>query len=113
MVQGNNSLSNSNQQQGDTHQGQVSGEWQRYPELQPNHPVHTVRQEALEHHPELRIRTSQAPEDTFTDSREELVLINIPKENVIPTFLTVTAKDTEPFEPKTLQQAINDSCWPK
>ena len=26
--------------------------------------------------------------------------MNIPEENVIPTFLTVAAEETEPFEPK-------------
>jgi hypothetical protein len=38
-------------------------------------------------------------------------LINIPEENVIPMFLTVAAKETEPFELKTLHQAKNDTSW--
>jgi hypothetical protein len=34
-----------------------------------------VQQEALEHHPELKIHVSQAPQDTFNDSEEELVIL--------------------------------------
>jgi hypothetical protein len=93
------------QQQDDAQQGLVSGERERYPELRYDRPVHEVRQEALEHHPELKIRAPQVTLDMFSDSDEELALINIPEENVIPTFLTVAAKETEPFEPKTLHQA--------
>jgi hypothetical protein len=37
--------------------------------------------------------------------------MNIPEANVIPTFLTVAAKEIEPFEPKTLHQAKNDASW--
>jgi hypothetical protein len=70
-----------------------------------------VRQEALEHHPELKIRAPQVAPDTFSDSEEELALMNIPEENVIPTFLAVAAKETEPFEPRTLYQAKNDTSW--
>jgi hypothetical protein len=70
-----------------------------------------VPQEALEHHPELNIGAPQVTLDTFSDSEEELALMNIPKENIIPTFLTVAAKETEPFEPKTLHQAKNDTSW--
>src|SRR5205823_1481584 len=58
--QRNDSLSDGDQQQDDAQQGQVSGEWQRYPELQLGRPVHAVQQEALEHHPELKIRVPQA-----------------------------------------------------
>jgi hypothetical protein len=111
IVQGNNSPPVGDQQQNDAQQGQLSGEWQRYPELQPGHPVHEVRQEALEHHPELKIRAPQVAPDTFSDSEEELALMNIPEENVIPTFLAVAAKETEPFEPRTLYQAKNDTSW--
>jgi hypothetical protein len=99
------------QQQDDAQQGLVSGERERYPELQYDRPVHEVRQEALEHHPELKIRAPQATLDMLSDSDEELALINIPEENAIPTFLTVAAKETEPFEPKTLHQAKNDTSW--
>jgi hypothetical protein len=61
-----------------------------------------VHQEALEHHPELKIHTPQVTADTSSDSEEELALMNIPEANVILTFLTVAAKETEPFELKTL-----------
>ncbi|KAJ5283470.1 hypothetical protein N7505_001450 [Penicillium chrysogenum] len=111
VVQGNDSPPSGDQQQDDAQQGLVPGEWQRYPELQIDRPVHEVRQEALEHHPELKIRAPQVTPNAFSDSEEELALINIPEENVIPTFLTVAAKETEPFEPKTLHQAKNDASW--
>ena len=39
--------------------------------------------------------------------------MNIPDKNVIPTFLTVAAEEIEPFEPKTLRQAKNDTSWPE
>ncbi|KAJ5473962.1 hypothetical protein N7475_003528 [Penicillium sp. IBT 31633x] len=111
IVQGNESPPGGDQQQDDAQQGQISGEWQRHPELLLDHPVHTVQQEALEHHPELQLRAPQVTPNAFSDSEEELALINIPEENVIPTFLTVAAKETEPFEPKTLHQAKNDASW--
>jgi hypothetical protein len=38
-------------------------------------------------------------------------LVNIPENNLISTFLTVAAGETEPFEPKTLRQAKNDTSW--
>jgi hypothetical protein len=38
----------------------------------------------------------------LSDSDEELALINIPKENIILTFLTVAAKETESFKLKIL-----------
>jgi pterin-4a-carbinolamine dehydratase len=44
-----------------------------------------VRQEALEHHPELKIRAPHVTLDTFSDSEEELALMHIPEANVIPT----------------------------
>ncbi|KAL3246854.1 hypothetical protein ABHI18_010803 [Aspergillus niger] len=109
IIQRNESPTGGDQQQGDAHQGQDLGEWQRYPELQRDHPIHTVPQEALGNHPELKIRAPQATLDTLSDGEEELVLMNIPKENIIPTFLTVAAKETEPFEPSTLHQAKNDA----
>ena len=111
VVQGNDSPPGGDQQQGDAQQGLVPGEWQRYPELQIDRPAHEVRQEALEHHPELKIRAPQVTLETSSDSEEELALMNIPEENVIPTFLTVAAKETETFEPKTLHQAKNDASW--
>ncbi|KAI3056906.1 hypothetical protein CBS147353_11111 [Aspergillus niger] len=113
IVQRNDSPPGGDQQQDDAQQGLVSGEWQQYPELQVDHPVHEVRQEALEHHPELKIRAPQVTLDTPSDSEEELALMNISEENVIPTFLTVAAKETEPFEPRTLHQAKNDGSWPE
>jgi hypothetical protein len=111
IVQRNDSPPGGGQQQEDAQQGLVSGEWQRSPELQIDRPVHEVRQEALEHHPELKIRAPHVTLDTFSDSEEELALMNIPEENVISTFLTIAAKETEPFEPKTLHQAKNDASW--
>jgi hypothetical protein len=45
------------------------------------------------------------------DGDEELALLNVPEGNVISTFLAMAAKDTEPFEPKTLSQAKNDASW--
>ncbi|KAH7361094.1 hypothetical protein BKA66DRAFT_593253 [Pyrenochaeta sp. MPI-SDFR-AT-0127] len=88
-------------------------ERQRYPEHQLSRPTYEVRQDILERHPELRIRASQATQDTSDESDEELALMNVPEGNVIPTFLTVAAKETEPFEPKTLNQAKNDISWSK
>ncbi|CRL31054.1 Reverse transcriptase, RNA-dependent DNA polymerase [Penicillium camemberti] len=37
--------------------------------------------------------------------------MNIPEENVISTFLTVATEEAEPFEPKNLHQAKNDTSW--
>jgi hypothetical protein len=37
--------------------------------------------------------------------------MNIPNRKVIPTFLTVAAEETEPFEPKSLRQAKDDLRW--
>ncbi|KAI2867915.1 hypothetical protein CBS76997_10738 [Aspergillus niger] len=111
IVQRNESPTGGDQQQGDAHQGQDLGKGQRYPEIQRDHPIHTVPQEALENHPELKVRAPQVILDTFSDSEEELALMNIPKEHIIPTFLTVAAKETEPFEPSPLHQAKNDASW--
>jgi hypothetical protein len=57
------------------------------------------------------LRAPQVTPDVLSDSEEELTLMSIPDGNVIPTFLTLAAEETEPFEPKTLQQAKNDACW--
>jgi hypothetical protein len=92
-------------------QGQAPGGRQRYPLLRPNHQVHVARRDALGHHPELRIRSPQAAQSMFNDSEEELALMNVPDGNVVPTFLTMAAEGTEPFEPKTLHQAKNDAGW--
>lgn len=46
-------------------------------------------------------------------SEEELTPINIPEENVILTFLTVAVEEAEPFEPKNLYQAKNNTSWLK
>jgi hypothetical protein len=81
-----------------------------YAELQRDHPEHIVQQEALEHHPELRMRS---PRDPSSESEEELALMNIPIGKILPTFLTVAAEETEPFEPKTLRQAMSDTGWPE
>jgi hypothetical protein len=70
-----------------------------------------VQQAALERHLELKLRDTQTFQDTPSDDQEELVLMNIPNKNVIPTFLTVAAKEIEPFEPKSLRQAKNDPRW--
>ncbi|KAJ5337477.1 uncharacterized protein N7506_005499 [Penicillium brevicompactum] len=83
-------------------------ERQGYSEL--HRPVHEVQQETLDHHPELELRASEATLDN-PDGDEELALLNVPEENVIPTFLAMAAKETEPFEPKTLSQAKNDASW--
>lgn len=72
-----------------------------------------MRQEALEYHPELRIRVPQASPDTFNDDAEELAPMNVPEGNVIPTFLTVVTEEMEPFELKTVHQAKNDTSWPE
>lgn len=77
-------------------------EWQRYSEL--HRPVHEVQQGTLDYHPELKLRASEATLDN-PDGDEELALMNVPEENVIPTFLAMAAKETEPFEPKSLSQA--------
>jgi hypothetical protein len=61
-----------------------------------------VQQEALEYYSKLKIHTPQATLDMLSNSDKELALINIPKENIILTFLTVATKETEPFELKTL-----------
>ena len=99
------------QQQDDDQQRLSSGERQRYPELQLDSPIHGVQQGALDNHHELKIRGPQVTLDTPDESEEELVLMNIPEENVISTFLTVAAEETEPFEPKNLHQAKNDTSW--
>ena len=109
--QTSDSLSDGDQQQDDAQQGQVSGEWQRYPELQLDRLIHAVRQEALEHHPELKLRVPQTTQDASNDSEGELALMNISEGNVIPTSLALAAEETEPFEPKALQQAKNDASW--
>jgi hypothetical protein len=57
-LQGDDPLSDSDQQQDDARQDQTTGEWLRYPELQTDRPVHAVTQEVLESHPELKLRTS-------------------------------------------------------
>jgi hypothetical protein len=85
IVQRNESQTGGDQQQGDAQPGQDLGEWQRYPGLQRDRPIQTVRQEALEHHPELKIRAPHVTLDTFSDSEEELALMHIPEANVIPT----------------------------
>ncbi|EDN03770.1 hypothetical protein HCAG_01635 [Histoplasma mississippiense (nom. inval.)] len=110
-LQRNDSLSDGDQQQGNAQQYQVQGGWQRYPELQLDRSVHVVQQEALERHPELKTRALQTTQDTSNDGEEDLALMNIPEGNTIPTFLTIAAEETEPFEPKTLQQAKNDASW--
>jgi hypothetical protein len=60
------------QQQDDAQQGLNSGEWQRYPELQLDNPVHEVQQGALDHHPEMKIRAPQVTLDMSDESEEEL-----------------------------------------
>jgi hypothetical protein len=92
------------------HQDPRLGDRLPHADLQRDHPENTVQQEILEHHPELRIHVSQ---DASIESDEELALMNIPEGKVIPTFLTLAADETEPFEPKTLRQAMNDASWPE
>lgn len=72
-----------------------------------------MRQDVLDRYPELSFRIPQALPETFSNSDEELAFINVPKGNVILTFLTVAAGETEPFELKTLHQAKNDTSWPE
>lgn len=113
-VRGNDSPPGGDQQQDDAQQDQISREWRQYPELQLDRPEHIVRQEVLERHPELRLRPAEAIiQDISDDSAEELALINVPESNVIPTFLIMAARETEPLEPKTLRQAKNDPSWPE
>jgi hypothetical protein len=70
-----------------------------------------VQQGALDYYPELKICGPKVTLDTSDESEEELVLINIPEENVILIFLTVAAEETEPFELKNLYYAKNDTSW--
>lgn len=72
-----------------------------------------MRQNILERHPELRIRASQATQGAFDESDKELALMNVLEGNVILTFLTVAAKETEPFKLKILNQAKNETSWLK
>ena len=39
--------------------------------------------------------------------------MNVREGKVLPTFLTMAAEETEPFEPKTLYQAKKDTSWPE
>ncbi|EKG09467.1 Integrase catalytic core [Macrophomina phaseolina MS6] len=112
-AQRDDSLSRGDQQRDEAQQGQSSGEWQRHPELRLDRPVHSVQEGALLNHPELQVRVQQTTQDTLNDSEEELMLMSVPEGKVIPTFLTVAAEETEPFEPKTVQQAKNDASWPE
>lgn len=68
-----------------------------------------MQKDLLERHPELKLRKTQNFQETSGYNQEELVLINIPDKNVILTFLTITAEDIEPFEPKSLWQAKNNT----
>lgn len=112
-AQESDSLTGGDQQQDDARQDQRSGDRLQYAELQLDRPEHIVQQETLAHHPELRVRVSQTMRDASTESEDELALMNIPEGNIIPTFLTVAAEETEPFEPKTLWQAKNSTSWPE
>jgi hypothetical protein len=99
------------QQQGDAQQGRIPQDWLNYSELREGGAEHVVPQGTLERHPELKLRETQISQDTSDYDEEELALMNVPDENVIPTFLTVAAEETEPFEPKSLRQAKNDPRW--
>jgi hypothetical protein len=39
--------------------------------------------------------------------------MNVSVDNIVPTFLTIAARETEPFEPRTVRQAQNDASWPE
>jgi hypothetical protein len=113
VSEGDDSLPNGGQQRDDAQRDQALGERQRLPEHHLHRAVHEVRQQALEYHPELRIRVPQATSDTSEYSMEELALMGVSEGNVLSTFLTVAAEETEPFEPKSLYQAKNDTSWPE
>jgi len=100
----------SDQQQGDAQQGRIP-DWLDNSELQEGGAKHIVQKDSLERHPELKLRETRNFQETSGYDQEELALINIPDKNVIPTFLTVAAEDIEPFEPKSLRQAKNDTRW--
>jgi hypothetical protein len=68
------------------------------PKLQSDHSVHVTQREVLLRHPKLSIRFSQVTADSHSED-EELALMNVPEDNIIPAFLTVTASESEPFEP--------------
>jgi hypothetical protein len=70
-----------------------------------------VQKDSLGRHPELKLRDTQNFRETSGYDQEELALMNIPDRKVIPTFLTVAAEETEPFEPKSLRQAKDDPRW--
>ena len=91
----------------------VQAELGRHPELQLDCSTHVVQREALQRHPELRIRATHDPWNSISDSEDQLALMNVSVGNIIPTFLTIAAKETEPFEPRTVQQAQNDASWPE
>lgn len=105
----------SDQQQGDAQQGRIPDwldkDWLDNSELQEGGAKHIVQKDSLERHPELKLRDTQHFQDTSGYDQEELALMNIPDKNVIPTLLTVAAEDIEPFEPKSLRQAKNDTRW--
>lgn len=100
----------SDQQQGDAQQGRIP-DWLDCSELREGGAKHIVQQTSLERHPELKLRDTQTFQDTPGDDQEELILMNIPDKNVIPTFLTVAAEEIEPFEPKSLRQTKSDPRW--
>ncbi|KAF1828726.1 hypothetical protein BDW02DRAFT_603169 [Decorospora gaudefroyi] len=100
--QGDEPSPGGDQQRNDLGQNQGLGEEQPYVDLQPDRLVHRAR-DALENHPELRVRFAQTTPDASDESEEELALMNVPGDNLIPTFLTVAAQWTEPFEPKTVR----------
>ena len=70
-----------------------------------------MQQEALQRHPELRIRETENPLNVINDSEDQLALMNISADNIVPTFLTIAARETEPFELQTIRQAKNDTNW--
>jgi hypothetical protein len=105
------SPSGGDQQQGDAQQGRIPHDWLNYSEIREGGAEHIVPQGTLERHPELKLRDTQTSQDTSDYDEEQLALMNVPDENVIPTFLTVAAEETEPFEPKSLRQAKNDPRW--
>ena len=110
--QGDEPSPGGDQQRNDLGQNQGLGEEQSYVDLQTDRLVHRAR-DALENHPELRVRFAQTTPDASDEREEELALMNVPGDNLIPTFLTVAAQWTEPFEPKTVRQAKSDASWPE
>ena len=84
----------------------------KYADLRVDRSVHAVQQDSLERHPELRIREEYGTARNSIDhSDDQLALLNVRDLSILPALLTLAAKETEPFEPKTISQAKRDASW--